>query len=233
MVTTAEKGAEGGAERCVNTDPQRRTNTGYLLRTQPPSLEFGRGSKAGREVGKICHGKKGRFLASSDHRQSTETGSGLARSRGPHVIRLGSLFGFLSQVPGWEWELKTGKLAVIDPAWTLVGRCPQVVWFGFSDWPLQRLGVALPSSSVVRPLVVPIVRLSLSTYGAFTQQVFLEGLLQVLGSRDTAGSRAEQTSWAPGRPTQCHPLRAMSYLVLHGVTASAVLFIQISHILRF
>ena len=86
-----------------------RTNTGCLFRTQPPSLEFGRDSKAGGEVGNVCRGKKGRLPASSDHRLSAGAGSALARSRGPRVIGLGSLSGFLSLVPAAEWGAENGE----------------------------------------------------------------------------------------------------------------------------
>ena len=77
----------------INTDPLLRTNTGYLIRAQP---EFGRGSKAGGEVGRICRGKKGRPPGISDHRLLAVAGSGLPRSRVPCVIGLGSIFGFAS-----------------------------------------------------------------------------------------------------------------------------------------
>lgn len=56
----------------------------------------------------------------------------------------------------------------------------------------------------------------------FIPQVFTEGLLRVPGTQGTAVSRADQTSWPSGLPTQCLALGRVAHLgtvcclVLHG-----------------
>ena len=117
------------------------TNRGYVFRPQPPPLAFGRDPKADREVEKLHRGKNGRLRAFSAHRTSVEAGRELPRSRVPRAIGLGSIFGVLWPVLGGQWGLKIGKLAVIDPVLTVLGRCAQVVRVGFSNRLPQRLWV--------------------------------------------------------------------------------------------
>lgn len=108
------------------------TNRGYLFRAQPPPLEFGRDSKADREVGKLHCGKTESF----GHPQITgwwwKLEEGSPRSRAPCAIDLGRMFGFGWLVLSRKWGLKMGKLVAIDPVLPVLGRYALVVRRGFS-----------------------------------------------------------------------------------------------------
>lgn len=122
------------------------------------------------------------------------------------MIGLGSIFGFLLLVLSWKWRLTIGKLAVTGPALTILGRCAQVVWFGFSNWLPQRLGVTVLLSHMVWPLVVCIFRLSLSTYGTFIHRIFIEALFHVLGIQARLQAGQSRPPVLRVLSTQSHPL---------------------------
>lgn len=73
--------------------------------SQPPSLEFGRDSKAGdQECFTVTKGKASGVPTGQCWRE--EAGAGLTGRQSSHMIGSEGIFGLLCWVPSWMWDNK-------------------------------------------------------------------------------------------------------------------------------